>query len=95
MASSTTTRGAGPVTLQLAAMANSALQPWFFFFFLLDNFKSERERDKKRKGGRAFETCSKISTLLVGKNVTRKLLLVPTQAPSGSSNTNTLRLRQQ
>jgi len=68
---------------------------FFFVFFLLDNFKSERERDRKRKGGRTFETCSKISTLLVGRNVTRKLLLVLTQAPSASSNTNTLRLRQQ
>jgi hypothetical protein len=33
--------------------------------------------------------------LLVSRNVTRKLPRVPTQAPSGSSNTNTLRLRQQ
>ncbi len=95
------TRGAGLSTLQLAAMADSALQPWptlryniFVFFVLLNNFKSERERDRKRKGGRAFETCSKISTLLVGRNVTCKLPLVPTQAPSGSNNTNTLRLRQ-
>jgi len=82
--------------------ADSALQPWptlrysifVFCFFLLDNFKSERKKDRKRKGGRAFETCSKISTLLVGRNVTCKLLLVLTQAPSGSSNTNTLWLRQ-
>jgi hypothetical protein len=47
-AGSTATRGAGPGALQLAAMADSALQPWptlrcnvFVFFFLLDNFKSE------------------------------------------------------
>jgi hypothetical protein len=33
--------------------------------------------------------------LLVGRNVTRKLPPVPTQAPSNSSNINTLRLRQQ
>jgi hypothetical protein len=75
------------------ALANAALQR--FCFFLLDNFKSERERDRKRKGGRAFETCSKISTLLVGMNVTRKLPPVPMQAPSGSNNTNTLWLQQQ
>jgi hypothetical protein len=57
-----------PAVLQLAAMADSVLQCFFFFFNLLDNFKSERERDRKRKGGRAFETCSKIPTLLVGRN---------------------------
>ncbi len=89
-----------PAALQLAAMADSTLQRFcvlflFYFIVLLDNFKSKRERDRKRKGGRAFETCSKISTLLVGRNVTHKLPPVLTQAPSGSSNTNTLRLRQQ
>jgi hypothetical protein len=49
------------------------------------------------EAGRALQLAAmaKISTLLVGKNVTRKLPPLPTQAPLGSSNTNTLRLRQQ
>jgi hypothetical protein len=40
MADSAATRGAGPATLQLVAMADNTLQPWptlrcsvFFFFF--------------------------------------------------------------
>jgi hypothetical protein len=94
MASRAATRGARAAALQLAAMADNALQR-FCFFVLLDNFKREREIYRKRKGRRAFETCSKISSLLVGRNVTPKLPPVPTQAPSGSNNTNTLRLRQQ
>jgi hypothetical protein len=85
-------------------MTGSTLQPWptlrynvfglflFLFLFLFNNFKREKEKDRNRKGGRAFETCSKISTLLISKNVTLKLPPLPTQAPSGSNNTNTLRL---
>jgi hypothetical protein len=77
-----------------AALANAALQRFcfvFYFYFLLDNFKSEREREteREREGEPLKHVYSKISTLLVGRNVTRKLLPVPTQAPSGSSNTPT------
>jgi len=44
-------------TCSVAMMAGSTLQPWptlrwsilvFFFFFLLDNFKREKEREKKK-----------------------------------------------
>jgi len=62
---------------------------FFFFFVFYSTTLRAKERDKKRKGGGAFETYSKISTLLVGRNVTRKLPPVSTQAPSGSSNTPT------
>jgi hypothetical protein len=63
MASSAATCGAGPATLQLAALGrqhcNSRRWPtsrcslgrqrfWFFFFFLLDNFKSEKERQEEK-----------------------------------------------
>ncbi len=98
-----------PAALQLATLGRQrcSLQRWptarcgvfvFCFYFILLFYSTTsraKERDKKRKGGRAFETCSKISTLLVGRNVTRKLPPILTQAPSGNSNTNTLRLRQQ
>jgi hypothetical protein len=66
MASSAPTRGAGPTTLQLMAMADSVLQPW------------------------PTLRCSKISTLLVGRIVTRKLpRAAPTPTPSGSGNSST------
>jgi hypothetical protein len=76
----------------LLALANAALQRFCFFFF---NFFLDLREKQKRKGRKAFETCSKISTSLVGRNVICKRPPVPTQAPSGGSNTNALRLRQQ
>jgi hypothetical protein len=91
MASSVATRGTvAMASSALLALANAALQRFCFCFFL----RQPQERNIKRKGGRAFETYSKISTLLVGRNVIPKRPPVPTQAPSGGSNTNALWLRQ-
>ncbi len=86
-------------TRDAAAMASSVLLAGqrcvATFLFFLFFFRQPQEGNRKRKGGRAFETCSKISTLLVGRNVIRKRPPVPTQAPSGGNNTNALRLRQE
>jgi hypothetical protein len=32
--------------------------------------KRKREREREKERGRRFETCSRISSLLVGRNVT-------------------------
>ncbi len=66
----------------------------FIFIFQFFYFLAAIGERKKEKGRGIFETWSKISTLLVGMNVTRKLPLVPTQAPSSNNNTNTLRQQQ-
>jgi len=68
-------------------MACSALEKQNFCLFYLAGSRppppvSLHKREKKKKKKKeSFETYSRISTLLVGRNVT-------TQAPSGSSNTN-------
>jgi len=48
-----------------------------FCFFVFYFLAATREK-KKQKGRGSFETCSKVSTLLVGMNVRRKLPPVPT-----------------
>jgi hypothetical protein len=51
MASSAATRGAGPTTLQLAAMTDNALQRFCFcFFFKTTSRAKETETEREREG---------------------------------------------
>jgi len=68
------TVAAGTTLARLAATTGRAA-PKFLFFSLLDSFK-ERTKARQREKRQGFETC--FPALLVGLNVTQKLLFTVT-----------------